>query len=418
MSDRLAVDGGAPVRTRAWPAWPDNRIETWNGGLSAELRETFLSGVEGSPAPRARAFGDAFAAYCGAAHGEMMPHGTDSLMAALTAVLDLDGFRDGGEVVIPNYTFVATASAALDRRCSVAFVDIDPSTRTVDPDAVEDAIAPGRTVAIMPVHLGGHPADMGALRRIADRHGLRIVEDCAQAHGAGTARGKVGSLGDAGAFSFQSSKNLTSGEGGIVTTNDAETWERVVAFKDCGRHPTGDTWPHPRLGGNHRTSEYLAVLLSARLDTLAAETELRNRNAAYLREQLAGLAGITPPSLAPYVTAHGYHHFMMLYDAREFGGRSRDGFVAAVRAEGIPVGSGYRTPLSDSSALRHLAAKHPRLIRRLPCPNVEYVVARSARLTHSVLLGSRADMDDIVDAIAKVRSAFRANGNSRPKASS
>lgn len=410
MSDRLAVDGGAPVRTRGWPDWPDNRVEMWDDGIADELRQVFLGGVEASPAPRARAFSDAFAEYCGAAHGEMMPHGTDSLMAALTAVLDLDGFRDGGEVIIPNYTFVATASAALDRRCSVAFVDIDPLTRTIDPAAVEDAVVPGRTVAIMPVHLGGHPADMGALQAIADRHGLKIVEDCAQAHGAEYQGRKVGSLGDAGAFSFQSSKNLTSGEGGIVTTNDEGTWQRVGAFKDCGRHPTGDAWSHPRLGGNHRTSEYLAVLLSARLGSLEAETALRNENAAYLTAELAGLGGITPPQLAPYVTAHGYHHYMMLYDADEFGGRSRDEFLGAVRAEGVPVGAGYGTPLSDSPALQHLAAKYPGLIRRLPCPNAEQVVTQSARVTHSVLLGSREDMDDIVEAIAKVRSAFRRTG--------
>ncbi len=408
MGDRLAIDGGAPVRTRGWPEWPENRAEAWDEGISAELREVFLGGVEGSPATRANAFAEQFAAYCGVAHGEMMPHGTDSLMAALTAVLDLDGFRAGGEVIVPNYTFVATASAALDRRCSVAFVDIDPRTRTIDPAAVEAAIDPGHTVAILPVHVGGHPADMGALKRIADRHGLKIVEDCAQAHGAEVDGRKVGSLGDAGAFSFQSSKNLTSGEGGIVTTDDDETWHRAVAFKDCGRHPTGGEWSHQRIGGNFRTSEYLAVLLSARLATLEAESVRRNENGAYLREQLADVPGISPPHIAPYATMHGYHHFMMLYEEGEFGGRTRDAFVAAVCAEGIPVGSSYRTPLSDSAALRHLAAKHPTLVRRLPCPNAERVVAESVRLTHSHLLGSRDDMDDIVAAVAKVRSAFTA----------
>ncbi len=410
MRHTLAVDGGAPVRTRAWPEWPANSSHTWDDSIAAEFREVFLGGVEASPAPRARAFADAFADYCGASHGEMMPHGTDSLMAALTAVLDLDGFRDGGEVILPNYTFIATASATLDRRCSIAFVDIDPRTRTMDPSAVEDAIRPGRTTAILPVHLGGHPADMDALRGIADRHGLALVEDCAQAHGAEVEGRKVGALGDAGAFSFQSSKNLSSGEGGMVTTNDPDVWRRVVAFKDCGRHPDGATWSPPRLGGNFRTSEYVATLLSARLPSLEEQTRTRNENATYLSGLLDGVPGIAPPYVAPYVTMHGYHHYMLLYDAAQFGGRSRDEFIRALNAEGIPVGSGYREPLADAPQMRYLAETHPELVRVMPSPNAGRVVTESVRMTHSHLLGLRDDMDDVAQAVIKIHEASRPAG--------
>jgi dTDP-4-amino-4,6-dideoxygalactose transaminase len=405
MSATLAIDGGAPVRTRGWPDWPRNDATTWDDHIRAQFRDVFLGGVEASPAPRARAFADAFAAYCGTAHGEMMPHGTDSLMAALTAVLDLDGFRDGGEVILPNYTFIATASATLDRRCSIAFVDIDLHTRTMDPNAVEDAVRPGRTVAILPVHLGGHPADMSALREIADRHGLHIIEDCAQAHGAEVDGRKVGSLGDAGAFSFQSSKNLTSGEGGAVTTNDADVWRRVVAFKDCGRHPDGETWSPPRLGGNFRTSEYVATLLSDRLPELEPQTRTRNENAAYLSGLLDDVPGITPPYVAPYATMHGYHHYMLLYDAARFGGRSRDEFIRALNAEGIPAGSGYAQPLADAPQMRHLMETRPELVRAMPCPNAERVVTESVRITHSHLLGPQGDMDDIAQAVTKIYEA-------------
>ena len=342
MGATLAIDGGAPVRTRGWPEWPRSDAEAWDDHIREQFREVFVGGVEASPAPRARAFVDAFAGYCGAAFGEMMPHGTDSLMAALTAVLNLDGFRDGGEVILPNYTFIATASAALDRRCSVAFVDIDSCTRTIDPAAVEAAVQPGRTVAILPVHLGGHPSDISGLRAIADKHGLHIIEDCAQAHGAEVDGRKVGSLGDAGAFSFQSSKNLTSGEGGAVTTDDVDVWRRVVAFKDCGRHPDGETWAPPRLGGNFRTSEYLAALLSTRLPGLEAETKTRSENAAYLSGLLEGVPGITPPHVAPYATMHGYHHYMLLHDATQFGGRSRD--RGHSRWVGVPTASGVFAP--------------------------------------------------------------------------
>ena len=406
MGATLAIDGGAPVRTRGWPEWPRSDAEAWDDHIREQFREVFVGGVEASPAPRARAFVDAFAGYCGAAFGEMMPHGTDSLMAALTAVLNLDGFRDGGEVILPNYTFIATASAALDRRCSVAFVDIDSCTRTIDPAAVEAAVQPGRTVAILPVHLGGHPSDISGLRAIADKHGLHIIEDCAQAHGAEVDGRKVGSLGDAGAFSFQSSKNLTSGEGGAVTTDDVDVWRRVVAFKDCGRHPDGETWAPPRLGGNFRTSEYLAALLSTRLPGLEAETKTRSENAAYLSGLLEGVPGITPPHVAPYATMHGYHHYMLLHDATQFGGRSRDDFIRALNAEGIPAGSGYRLPLASSPQLRHVARTRPELVRALPCPNAERVCAQSVRITHSHLLGPRDDMDDIAQAIIKVHEAW------------
>ena len=159
--------------------------------------------------------------------------GTDSISAALAAALDLDGFSDGGEVIVPNYTFVATASAVLERRCTIVFVDISPETFTIDPQAVEAAIGP-ETRAILPVHLGGHPADIGSLQEIAQRHNLAIIEDCAQAHGAEYQTKKVGSLSDVGAFSFQASKNLTSGEGGMVTTNNKDIHDRVCAFMNVG----------------------------------------------------------------------------------------------------------------------------------------------------------------------------------------
>jgi dTDP-4-amino-4,6-dideoxygalactose transaminase len=410
MSEKLAIQGGAPVRTKGWPSWPQNTEEQWREQVEPALREVYLSRVEGLPGGRAKRFAENFARYVGAEYGVMMPHGTDSIMAALTGVLDLDGFADGGEAIVPNYTFIASASAALDRRLTLAFVDIDPNTFTISPEAVEAAVDPERTRAIVAVHLGGQPADMEALRAIAGKYGLGIVEDCAQAHGAEHHGKKVGSLGDAGAFSFQSSKNLTSGEGGMVTTDSQDVRDRVVAFMDVGRRPGGARWEYPRVGWNYRPSEYLAALLDVRLAALEDETRRRNDNAAYLSKRLADVEGVTPPLLAPYTTMHGYHLYMMRYDANGFGGHTRHEFLRALQAEGISCSSGYGQPLSREAGLSHLISKYPHLVRELPCPNVEKVCAESVWFYQNMLLGPREDMDDIVEAIAKVQAAFIADG--------
>ena len=297
MASTLAISGGTPVRDTQkdpWPISPRTGVEEWESEIEPRLREVYLSATEGLGGQKIEELNEKYAEYTGTKYAMFMPHGTDAISAALAGALDLDGFGDGGEVIIPNYTFVATASAALDRNCTIAFVDIDPDNFTIDPAAAEAAIDPSRTRAILPVHLGGHPAHMEALRQIADRHGLAIVEDCAQAHGAAEQGKKVGGLGDAGAFSFQSSKNLTSGEGGMVTTDDKDVRDRVYAFMNVGRAPGGARWEYPRLGWNYRPSEYLAALLIPRLNSLEEQTVLRNANATYLSTELKQIEGFTP----------------------------------------------------------------------------------------------------------------------------
>ena len=410
MSNTLAVSGGTPVRnleTHPWTSWPLNTAEEWDAKIEPRLREVYLSGNEGSGGTMIDAFGEQYACYSGTTYAILMPHGTDAISAALAGAMDLDGFSDGGEVIVPNYTFVATASAVLERRCTVAFVDIDAETFTISPSAVEAAIQP-QTRAILPVHLGGHPADMGALREIAQRHDLAIIEDCAQAHGAAYQRKKVGSLGDVGAFSFQSSKNLTSGEGGMVTTDDKDIRDRVYAFMNVGRAPGGARWEYPRLGWNYRPSEYLAAILQVRLELLESQTDLRNHNAAYLSNALAAISGITPPKLAPWVTKHGYHLYCLKYDAEGLGGKSRDEFVKALSAEGVPCSIGYRSPLSREPGMARVAEKYPHLIRTLPSPNTERVCEQSVWFFQNLFLGSERDMDDIVEAIAKIQRAWNA----------
>ncbi len=407
-ADRLAVNGGTPVRdrlTKPWPSWPVNTESEWKREIEPSLREVYLEKTEGLPANRSDRFGNAFAAYCGARYGLMMPHGTDAISASIAGALDLDGLREGGEIIIPNYTFIATASAALSVRCRLALVDIDPVSFTLDPNAVQAAIT-DRTVGILPVHLGGHPADMDALNAIADKHGLAVVEDAAQAHGAEHNGRKVGPLGDVGAYSFQSSKNLTAGEGGCLVTDQAHIYERACAFRDVGRRPGGERWEYPRHGWNYRTSEYLACLLLVRLESLQLQTEVRSSNAAYLTGELRRIGGVTPPLTRPWVTRHGYHLYMTRYDPEQFGGRSRDEFITALTAEGIDCTPGYRRPLTDEGALKSVSHTYPDTVRRLPCPNVETVCRHSVWFYQSMLLGSRDDLDDIVEAVDKIKHAF------------
>ena len=409
-TDTLAIDGGAPRRdaeSRPWPKWPLANEDDWRERFEPALRRVYLSSVEGMPHPTADAFAAKLAAYCGAAHGRMLVHGTDAITAALVAALDLDAWDEPGEVIVPNYTYVATASAAIERRCSVAFVDIDPVTFCLDPEAFEAAIVPGRTRAVIPVHVLGHPANMSAINAIAKKHGIAVIEDCAQAHGAICEGRKVGSWGDAGAFSFQSSKNLCSGEGGAVITNDAAIDARIVAFMDVGRHPQGERWEYPRLGWNYRPSEYLAALLTVRLEDLEEQTCHRTRMADLLRAKLAEVEGITPARSARWCSRHAYHLYGMLYDPAQFGGKSRSEFVAALQAEGIPSVAGYTSLLSDQAAFQQQLEAHPETIRVTPCPNTSFVCDHTVWLYQWMLLGDEEDMADIVGAIGKIQSAFR-----------
>jgi dTDP-4-amino-4,6-dideoxygalactose transaminase len=408
MPAQLAAEGGTPVRNikaKPWPDWPANTEKEWEEEIAPMLKEVYLNKSEGLPAPMGARFGQAFAAYCDASFGMMMPSGTTSIAAGISAALDLDGMVDGGEIIIPNYTFIATASAPLSVRCSLALVDIDPVSFTMLPEAVEAAIT-DKTVALLPVHLGGHPADMDSLNKIAEKYGLKVIEDCAQAHGAEHKGRKVGSLGHVGAFSFQSSKNLTSGEGGCLLTSDKEIRDRAWAFRDVGRRPGGERWEYPRLGWNYRTSEYLAGILLTRLTHVEGQTDLRNKNAAYLTRNIESVGGLIPPKWRPWVTQHGYHLYMMLYESEAFGGKSREDFIAALSGEGIPCSPGYRRPLTDEGGLKTVADKYPHLIQRPPCPNVESTCKRSVWLHQNVLLAPQDEMDDIVEAITKIKNAF------------
>jgi dTDP-4-amino-4,6-dideoxygalactose transaminase len=334
----------------------------------------------------------------------MTPSGTTALSLAIQGALDGDGLSAEGEVVVPDYTYVATASSVLLAGYSVVFADIHPESFTLDPYSFEAAIT-DRTVAVVPVHVAGHPADMTAINAIAQKHGIKVIEDCAQAHGAEIDGQKVGSLGDAGAFSFQATKNLTVGESGAVVTSDEAIFNTMRRIRDMGRQPGGARWEYSTLGWNYRVSDYLAAVLQVRIGDLDAQSAQRSANAAYLSERLREIEGVIPPRTMPGVTRHAYHLFPILYHPPAFGGRSRDEFVEALRAEGIPVVAGY-DPLSGTEAMTTAAASKPGRVTVAERPNLENVAANAVWVTQDMLMATKADLDDVVEGVAKVYRAF------------
>ena len=403
MSD-LALLGGAPVRRAPFPAWPAYGEEEAQG-----LQEVLAGGVwSAASAPKVAELEERFSAFHDAAFGVAMTNGTISLEIAMAAL----GIGAGDEVIVPPYTFLATASAVLKMNALPIFVDIDPTTYCIDPDAVEAAITP-RTRAIIAVHLGGHPADMDRLSAIARQHGIALIEDAAHAHGAAWQGRRVGALGDVGGWSFQASKNMTAGEGGMVTTDDALLAEKARALHNCGRVAGGKWYEHAALGGNYRLTEFQSAVLLAQLARLPAQIERRESCGRYLDRELAAIEGIRPLARDPRATTHAYHLYLFRYDGEAFGGLDRDRFVAALQAEGIPSSIGYPIPLNcqplfvnrafDTRATYYDPTYVPTRFERLDLPVCAKACNETVWLFQNMLLGATDDMDDIVAAVRKIQ---------------
>jgi len=347
-----------------------------------------------------------FAQYCGAKHGIAVVNGTVSLRVALMAA----GIEAGDEVIIPPYTFFATASAVVEANATPIFVDVERDTFNIDPAAIEAAITK-RTRAIIPVHLGGLPCDMDAIMAIAQRHGLVVIEDAAHAHGSEYKGKRVGAIGHMGSFSFQSSKNLNSGEGGIITTNDDKLAERCRSIHNCGRIPTGAWYEHHVMSANYRLGELAGALLNAQFDRLDEQTNTRDANGRYLDKLLSMIPGIAPQKRDDRTTRNAQHLYCARYDQGVFG-VPRTRFLEAVAAEGIPMSGGYgislhRQPMFLNKAFGPYTGyrlSRPDLdFGALSLPNVDRMCeSEGLWLTQNVLLGTRSDMDDIVRAIEKV----------------
>ncbi len=400
--EKLAVLGGQPVKTRPFPEWPyyDERE-----------KQALLEVLESrkwwrTPGDQALAFEQEFAAYHGARHGIAVTNGTAALEVTMLAL----GIGPGDEVIVPDYTFVATASAVLFAGALPVLVDIDPRTYCIDPESVTAAITE-RTRAIVAVHVGGHPADMDRLQAIAQQHDLFLVEDSAHAHGSAWKGQRVGALGDIGTFSFQQSKLMTAGEGGVIVTNDDELERLARSAHDCGRMPGEWFYSHFIYGSNYRLSEWQAAVLRQQLSRLDEQGQRRMANARYLDAALSQVAGITPQRLDPRCTHNGHYAYIFHYDKTAFAGVPTERFVEALNAEGIPNQASYpplhALEMFTSGAYRKRLPPETRdeahAFLDEPFPNTQRAAWETVWLPQNVLLGDQDAMDAIVEAITKIQ---------------
>jgi dTDP-4-amino-4,6-dideoxygalactose transaminase len=397
----LAILGGSPVRSKEFTAWP-----IFDSVEEKALIKVLHSGKWGGYGTEVQEFEEGLRSMHQIRHAVACSNGTVALEVALRAV----GIGCGDEVIVSPFTFIASASAILLCQGTPVFVDIDPDTLNLTPAAVEAAIT-SRTKAIVAVHFGGHPAAMDAISAIAAKHELSIVEDCSHALGARWKDTPVGNFGNVGTFSFQQFKLVTCGEGGAVATNDPAIADKVWAYCNQGRRRGAAWYEHYSLGSNYRLTALQASVLSAQLNRVVEQSAVRTHNAEYLRRQLKGFTGITTGPISKFVDQHPEYLMTLRYDASAFAGVSRDVFLAAIEAEGIPLRPVYpyplyRNPLFRKEALSKKAGSGWESIpdyHGLYLEESERVCSDGLWLEHQLFLGAESDMDDIMTAFRKVQ---------------
>jgi dTDP-4-amino-4,6-dideoxygalactose transaminase len=350
-----------------------------------------------------------YAELLGAKHVLATANGTSALFTTLNAL----GIGPGDEVLVPPYTFVATINVVLLNYALPVFVDTDIESFQIDASKVDTRIT-DRTAAILPVHLGGGAANLDVLLDVAARRKLPLIEDACQSH-LGEWRGrKLGTLGAAGCFSFQASKNLNSGEGGAVITNDSGLIERCFAFHNNGRsRQSTASFSYRQGGANLRLTEFQAALLIAQMERVERQSRVREENAQYLTGLLEKIPGIRPVRNYAGCTRSAWHLYMFRFDRDAFAGVSRDLFRRALAAEGVRASGGY-TPLNKEEFLTAtIKSKAYRKIypaklleeweERNRCPANDRLCEQAVWLTQTMLLGPRRDMEQIADAVAKVQ---------------
>jgi dTDP-4-amino-4,6-dideoxygalactose transaminase len=397
----LAINGGTPVRPQGYPAWP-----VWDEREIEAVTSVVRSGEWGGypePGVNAAAFEERFSAYQGASHGVLMVNGTITMEVALKA-LDIGW---GDEVIIPALTFAATAYAPMAAGALPVIVDVEPRTWTIDPDAIEAAIT-DRTRAVMPVHLGHHMADMDRIMDIAKRHGLAVVEDCAHAPGQRWRDTGAGCIGSFGSFSHQSSKILTSGEGGSLLTNDEALARRAHSIVDCGR-PKDAEEQEVTFGANYRLGELHAALLLPQLERFEAQRVERAENARYLEEIVTSVPGVHVMKADERITRWSFYNYILRIDPDEFGAENEP-VCAALEAEGIP-GEVQYPPMSRYDLFQPSRSRLPVAVEfadRLDPAKMSFPVAEAAGLRESVYFmentfrAGHEGIEDVVEALAKI----------------
>jgi dTDP-4-amino-4,6-dideoxygalactose transaminase len=392
----LALHGGEPLRKvpfAPWPYFSYEEIEAATRVLESG-RVNYWTGEEG------RRFEEEFAAFTGCKHAVALANGTVALELALQVL----GIGPGDEVIVPSRTFIASASCVFMRGAIPVVADVDRDSQTITANTIQAVLSP-RTRAVIAVHLAGWPCDMDPILELAREHRLKIVEDCAQAHGAAYKGRRVGSMGDANAFSFCQDKIMSiGGEGGMLTTNDPELWTRAWSFKDHGKsydaihgqhHSPGYRWLHESVGTNWRLTEMQSAIGRGLLRKLPQFVQKRQILAGLLSESLSKMTAlrvVTPPD---HSTHSYYKYYVFLRRQQLRGGWGRQRVVEAVIAEGVPCFVGSCSEIY----LERMFPGELRPRRRLPVA-MELGETALMFLVHPTL--SERDMEDTAAALEKV----------------
>ena len=400
-----AILGGGPAHTGSFPGWP-----IYDEHEDHALLEALHSGrwgrLNGSQVAQ---FEKAYEQLTGAKHCLAVSCGTTALLTTLGAL----GIGPGDEVILPPYTFVATFNAIGFNYALPIFVDTDAESFQIDATKIDAAITKD-TRLLLPVHVGGSTPDMDAILSVANKHKIPVIEDACQAHLAEWRGRVVGQSGLAGCFSFQSSKNLNSGEGGAIVTNDDEFAARCYNFHNQGhgRSVKGKGFSGER-GANFRLTEFQGSLLLAQMSRLNAQSKTRDENAAYLTKLLGEIPGIKPARSPEGCTRSSHHLYMFRYQKERFADLPRAKFIEAMAKEGCDCSGGYG-PLNNDAYVKALAtnrhyqkiygeATMAKWVERNACPTNDKICAEAVWFTQTTLLGSKSDMEQIAEAVGKIQ---------------
>jgi len=402
---KLAISGGPKIHSGNWPEWP-----VWDQSAEEGIIEMLHSGRwwRGGGEHIAE-FEKKYAELMGTKRCLATASGSTALITSMKAF----GIDAGDEVIVSPFTFIASYNVIFMNKVLPVFADTDPETFLIDPSTIESKITE-RTTAIIPVHIYGLPCDMDSINAIAKKHNLKVIEDACQAWLAEYRGKKAGTLGDAGCFSFQNSKNLPSGEGGAILSDNDEFMDRCYSIHNCGRpyRSIRRTSDYPIHGTNFRMQQFQALILISQMERILKDADIRLGNALCLDEKLKEIPGIIPYKLADGATRSAYHLYPFRYISKEFDNIPKERFIRALNAEGIPCSGGYGPQNKDGLIEDQLTSKgFKRLFSetRLNQWREENVLPGNDQLCNeavifyqSMLLGSRNDMEDIVKAITKI----------------
>ncbi|MBN2135508.1 MAG: DegT/DnrJ/EryC1/StrS family aminotransferase [Acidobacteria bacterium] len=386
----LAINGGQKTREKSFTGWP-----LWDDGEKNSLINVLESGKWGClHGDQVTNFEKEFASMHDLSVGVAVASCDAGLRIAYKAI----GIKPGDEAIVPAYTFIASAVPAIDCGAKIKFADVLPGTYNIDPASLEEQITE-KTKLIIAVHFAGLPARMEEINRIAEKHGIAVIEDAAQAWGSKRYGKYVGNFSPFAPFSFQSSKNITSGEGGIILVRNPEDEDKIRSMANNGRRKEAQWYEHFGQAGNYRLTEFQGAILRNQLKRYPQQLDTREKGAAFLRENLSLIEGITPLERPGDVQASSNHIFIFKYDKSHFGGISKDKFLSALQAEGIPALTGYVLPLYKQPAMAD------QVTGGMPDMPVSEKACKEEAvwLRHSLLLDSEEDLADIGIAIKKIQ---------------